>query len=345
MTHPSPPASAGTQTDKSSDIACGIKVLNAEIDGLTAMASALQQEPLGAAFSKAVDVFMAAEGRIVVSGLGKSGHVGRKIAATLASTGTPAHFVHPSEASHGDMGMIAPIDAVLMLSNSGENRELGDLIAHTRRFGVPLVAISSKADSTLMTACDIGLLLPKSEEACPMGMAPTTSSTMMLALGDALAVTAMQRRGFSADDYRILHPGGQLGKALLRVQDIMHDGDDLPLVSPDTKMSDALLSMTSKRFGCVGVITPEAGLIGIFTDGDLRRHMNADLFDKPIKDVMTAKPKTIRRSALVQEAVNFMNSSQITVLFVVDESQAARTDKVVPVGIIHMHDCLRAGIS
>jgi len=332
------------RSHRARDIKCGTGVVAAEIAGLETLSRALQQEPLRNGFSQAIDTFIRATGRIVVSGLGKSGHVARKIAATFASTGTPAQFVHPSEASHGDMGMITSSDAVLMLSNSGENRELGDLIAHTRRVGVPLVAVSSGAASTLMNATDIGLLLPPAQEACPMGLAPTTSSTMMLALGDALAVTLMQRRGFSADDYRVLHPGGQWGKALLRVQDIMHSGDDLPLVGPDTRVSDTLVEMTSKRFGCVGVLDPQNGLIGIFTDGDLRRQMHPDLFGRKVAEVMTPGPKTIRRSALVQEAVNFMNSLRIMVLFVVEDGHAP-DGTVRPVGILHMHDCLRAGIS
>lgn len=344
--HSNPLEIKGTETTppfQNEDVGCGLAVLKSEIEGLEALSHALENS-LGQSFSICMDILMAVTGRLIVSGLGKSGHIARKIAATLASTGTPAQYVHPSEASHGDMGMITASDAVLMLSNSGESHELSDLIAHTRRFSVPLIAISSKADSTMAEAADVALILPKAEEACPMGLAPTTSTTMALALGDAIAVTLMKRRGFSADDYRILHPGGQLGKALLRVQDIMHQGDDLPLVGPDVKVADALVSMTSKRFGCVGIVDDGTGLVGIFTDGDLRRKMHPDLFEKTIAEVMTERPKTIRNTALVQEAVNFMNSNRITVLFVV-EDDAQPSSGIAPVGILHMHDCLKAGIT
>lgn len=299
-------------------------------------------ETLGENFGEAVDCLAAIIGRIIVSGIGKSGHIAHKIAATLASTGSPAHFVHPAEASHGDLGMITPADALLILSNSGENEELKDLIAHTRRFSIPLISISSQADSTLVDASDIALLLPGVPEACPMGLAPTTSTTMMVALGDALAVALMQMRGFSIDDYRVLHPGGQLGKFLIRVKDIMHGAEALPLVSPETAMSEVLITMTAKGFGCAGVIDKQKGLIGIITDGDLRRHMAPDLLAQSAAKVMTQNPKTIRANAFAAEAVAFMNNSKPPFLcvFVLDD-YAKETN---PVGILHMHDCLRAGI-
>ncbi len=328
--------------DPQDPVAAGQRVLTTEAQALLDLAQALD-----GSFVRALDTLDAVTGRIIVSGLGKSGHIARKIAATLASTGAPAQFVHPAEASHGDLGMITKQDAVILLSNSGETRELGDLIAHTRRFSIPLIAFSSRATSTLMEAADVALLLPAAPEACPMGLAPTTSSTMMLALGDALAVALMERRGFSADDYRVLHPGGQLGKALIRVEDIMHEGSALPLVGTDASMSTVLLEMTTKRFGCVGVVDKEGRLVGIFTDGDLGRHMDAALLSKSVKDVMTVHPKTIRPTALVAEAVGFMNNAKITCLFVTREAGTATPNAppAKPVGIVHMHDCLRAGVT
>ncbi len=322
------------------DLAVASRVLETESGALLRLSKALDAQ-----FSQAVTALYNTTSRIIVSGMGKSGHVSRKIAATLASTGSPAQFVHPAEASHGDLGMLTPHDRVLMLSNSGENRELGDLIAHTKRFSIPLIGISSKASSTLMEAADIKLLLPSAPEACPMGLAPTTSTTMMIALGDALAVALMERRGFSADDYRVLHPGGQLAKSLVRVRDIMHGSSELPLVDINASMSTMLLEMTAKRFGCVGILDEDQQLIGIFTDGDLGRHMKADLLTKSARDVLTKNPKTIRSGALIAEAMGFMNTAKITCLFVVDDDDAQNQKPWSrPVGILHMHDCLRAGV-
>ncbi len=285
----------------------------------------------------------AIEGRVVVSGMGKSGHIARKIAATLASTGTPALFVHPAEASHGDLGMIVAGDAVLLLSNSGETPELADLIAHCRRFALPLIAITTEPASTLAKQADTVLLLPKMPEACPMGLAPTTSTTMQLALGDALAVALLRRRGFTAADFRQFHPGGKLGARLKRVAELMHTGEAVPLVSPETRMDDALLVMTEKRFGCVGVIDGAGRLIGIITDGDLRRAMGADLLTRRAGEIMTAQPRTIAPSALAAEALHQMSgrAPPITTLFVVDpEAGDGR-----PLGILHIHDLLRAGVA
>jgi arabinose-5-phosphate isomerase len=303
-------------------------------------------ESLDESFGAAVEIFLNIEGRVVVSGMGKSGHVARKVAATFASTGTPAQFVHPAEASHGDMGAITGRDAVMVMSNSGETREISDLLAHTRRYGIPLVGVASVRDSMLIQSADVGLVLPDVPEACPMGLAPTTSTTMMLALGDALAVALMERRGFTRDEYRVLHPGGQLGKALIRVSDLMHKGSELPLVRPATPMQDVLIEMTGKRFGCAGVVNHEGRLIGIITDGDLRRHMSTGLLDKTAETVMTAKPRLVRAGALAAEAVGIMNNrtSPITCLFVVDDA-AAHEASPVPIGIIHVHDCLRAGVA
>jgi len=277
-------------------------------------------------------------GRIIVTGLGKSGHVARKIAATLASTGSPAQFVHPVEASHGDLGMIGSGDAILALSNSGETTELADIVAYSRRFKIPLVAITGGSRSTLATAADIVLLLPPAAEACPMGLAPTTSTTMMMTLGDALALALLERRGFSLADFRVFHPGGRLGRRLLRVRDIMHGGQEIPLVSPPAPMSDAILVMTAKSFGCVGVRDEDGRLIGVITDGDLRRHMDNSLLERAVAEIMQRKPKTIAATALAMDALGLMNRLAITSLFVLGEDER-------PIGFLHMHDCLRAGVA
>ncbi len=316
------------------DLSVARAVLGTEAAGLRALA-----ESLDGAFAGAVDLLAGATGRVIVSGMGKSGHVGRKIAATFASTGTPAHFVHPAEASHGDLGMIVDGDVVLALSNSGETAELADLIGHCSRFGLKLIGISGRAGSTLASAADVALVLPAAREACPMGLAPTTSTTMQMALGDALAVALLTRRGFGASDFRRFHPGGRLGAKLLRVRDLLHGGDAMPLAAPDMKMQDALIVMTAKRFGCLGVV--DAGrLVGILTDGDLRRAMGPDLLDRPLAAVMTAAPRTIGPEVLAAEALHIMNARDrpITTLFVVDPQGA-------PLGILHIHDLLRAGVA
>ncbi len=330
MPKPDAPAS-GTA---SGDLEAGARVLRAEADGILALARALDGE-----FVRALDILAVVEGRIVVTGMGKSGHVARKMAATLASTGAPSLFVHPAEASHGDLGMITTGDAVLALSNSGGTSELADIIGHTRRFRIPLIAITGGAGSALAEAADVVLVLPRADEACPMGLAPTTSTTMALALGDAIAVALLERRGFSPADFKLLHPGGQLGRRLLKVADIMHGGDRLPLVAAGTAMAEAILVMTAKSFGCVGIVDEAGRLTGIVTDGDLRRHMAADLLAQPAGSVMTANPKTIRPQALAQEALAVMNMSEhpFTALFVVEDGR--------PVGIVHVHDCLRAGVA
>jgi arabinose-5-phosphate isomerase len=317
------------------DLEVGRAVLGTEAAGLRALAAALDER-----FTAAVDLLAGATGRVVVSGMGKSGHVGRKIAATLASTGTPAQFVHPAEASHGDLGMIVAGDAVLALSNSGETAELADLVAHTSRFALPLVAITARADSTLATAADVALLLPATAEACPMGLAPTTSTTMQMALGDALAVALLSRRGFTAADFHRIHPGGRLGARLTRVRDLMHTGDAMPLAPPDMPMHQALLLITEKHFGCLGVTGADGRLAGIVTDGDLRRAMGPDLLARTVGSVMTAAPRTIGPDALAAEALHEMNARArpITALFVVDSGQ-------LPIGILHIHDLLRAGVA
>jgi len=291
-------------------------------------------------FSRAIETMLAVSGRVIVSGMGKSGLIGRKVAATLASTGTPAHFVHPAEASHGDLGALVPGDALLMLSWRGETAELSDLITYAKRFHIPLIGIAANPDSALMQAADVKLLMPQSREACPMGLAPTTSTTLMLVLGDALAVALMERRGFSADRYRELHPGGSLGRALIRVSDLMHDGEDIPLAVETELMQQVLIVMAARRFGCVGITDEHGALIGIVTDGDLSRHMSRDLLDKTAGEVMTRNPKIAARDQLAVEALAFMNDNKITRLFVLDPEDQSRK----PVGILHIHDCLRAGL-
>jgi arabinose-5-phosphate isomerase len=310
-------------------------VLGTEAAGLRALAAALDDS-----FTRAVQLLDNATGRVVVSGMGKSGHVARKIAATLASTGTPALFVHPAEASHGDLGMIVAGDVVLALSNSGETVELADLVAHTRRFGLKLIGVTARDGSALATAADVALLLPAAAEACPMGLAPTTSTTMQLALGDALAVALLTRRGFTAVDFRQFHPGGKLGARLRRVRDLMHVGEAVPLAPPDTPMDRALLLITEKRFGCLGITDPGGRLVGIITDGDLRRALGPDLLVRRAAEVMTTSPRTVGPEALAAEALHIMNARErlITSLFVVDTGGR-------PVGILHVHDLLRAGIA
>jgi arabinose-5-phosphate isomerase len=298
------------------------------------------REALDGAFSQAVDLIVGTRGRVIVSGMGKSGHVARKVAATLASTGTPAHFVHPAEASHGDLGAVTRSDALVILSNSGETPELKDLITFAKRFSVPLIGIAGRADSALLRAADVALLLPQAKEACPMGLAPTTSTTLMLVLGDALAVALMERRGFTPDQYRELHPGGALGKSLLRVRDIMHEGDELPLVRETSSLREALHVMTAKRFGCAGITDGTGRLVGIFTDGDLRRSVERMTPKSTIAELMTKSPKTVAGSDLAAQALATMNRHNINVLFVVDPS--GRPGR--PIGILHLHDCLRAGL-
>jgi arabinose-5-phosphate isomerase len=292
-------------------------------------------DQLGESFVQAVETIFNAQGRVVLTGVGKSGHVGRKIAATLASTGTPAMFVHANEASHGDLGMIGADDVVLALSKSGEVKELTDVIHYAKRLGVPLIAMTAAASSALGKAADILLLLPDAPEATDGVNAPTTSTTLQIALGDALSVAVLERRGFTADDFRIYHPGGKLGAMLRTVSDVMHGPDDLPLVAPTAPMADALLVMTEKRFGCVGVQEPGGRLGGLITDGDLRRHMDG-LLGLTAQDVMTANPRTIGPDVLAAEALRLMNERRITVLFVVSDDR--------PVGILHIHDLLRAGV-
>ncbi len=334
---PLPPgvAKLNLAADLNPDLETARNVLATESAGLHALAASLGDE-----FSRAIEVLVGITGRVVVTGMGKSGHIGRKIAATFASTGTPALFVHPAEASHGDLGMVVAGDAVLALSNSGETTELADLIAHATRFGLPLVAITGRAGSSLAEAADVALILPGAREACPMGLAPTTSTTMQIALGDAIAVALLNRRGFGPTDFRAIHPGGRLGVRLKRVRDLMHGPEALPLAAPETAMDAALITMTAKRFGCLGVVDAEGRLIGVLTDGDLRRAMGPALLARRVGDLMTPNPRTIAPDALAAEALHEMNATDrpITFLFVVDHNRA-------PVGILHIHDLLRAGVA
>jgi len=309
------------------------RVMALERDGL-----ALLSESLDHQFTASIDVMRTLKGRVICSGVGKSGHVARKIAATLASTGTPAQFVHPTEASHGDLGMITPDDAVLALSKSGETKELGDIIAYCRRFGTPLIGMTCGPESALAKASDHLLLVPDAPEACAETRAPTTSTTLMMALGDALAVALLEARGFTAQDFKMYHPGGALGAALSTVGDLMHSGDAMPLIDLDARMSDALIEISAKGLGCVGVVDPDGAIVGMVTDGDLRRHMGPNLLDQPVAEIMTRDPKTGMPGMLAADALRFMTagSVKITQLFIVEDGR--------PAGLLHIHDLLRAGV-
>lgn len=313
-------------------VATGRRVIRREAEALAMLA-----DHLGDSFARAVEMILAAEGRVIVSGMGKSGHIARKIAATLASTGTPAQFVHPAEASHGDLGMVLKGDVALVLSNSGETPELADIIAHTRRFSIPMIGVAGREGSTLLRQADVAILLPPAPEACDQGIVPTTSTTMTLALGDALAIALMEHRAFTPEHFRVFHPGGKLGARLARVRDLMHG--DIPLATADTPMSEALLTMTQKGFGVLGVVDESGHLRGVITDGDLRRHMDG-LLSHRVAEVMTPNPRTIGPDQLAEKAVAVMNEKKITSLFVV----ASGTDGA-PLGLIHIHDCLRAGVA
>jgi arabinose-5-phosphate isomerase len=327
---------ASSAHPKRSLIDSALRTLEAGSGGIAALAAAMQNG-LARPFAAAIELIRGARGRVVVSGMGKSGHVGHKIAATLASTGTPAFFVHPAEASHGDLGMITPDDVIMALSWSGETAELKNLIDYSRRFRIGLIAVTAEASSTLGQAADVVLALPPAREACPHNLAPTTSSLMQLVLGDAIAIALLESRGFTAVDFRNLHPGGRLGAALTFVRALMHAGAATPLAPRGTRMADALVEMTSKGFGCIGITEARGALAGIITDGDLRRHMRADLLDAKVEEVMTKAPITVRPDQLASEALEILNSAKITALFVVDDG--------LPVGIVHLHDLLRAGVA
>lgn len=317
-------------------LASALRTLSVEAAGIAALEAALANG-LGEPFAAAVSLLRAAKGRVIVTGMGKSGHVGRKIAATLASTGTPAFFIHPGEASHGDLGMVTPDDVILALSWSGETVELRDMVAFSRRFGVGLVAITSIGDSALGKAADVVLELPRAEEACPNGLAPTTSTLMQLAIGDALAIALLEVRGFTAADFRTFHPGGKLGAVLTQARDVMHGGEALPLARTGTPMAGVILEMTTKGFGCCGILDAEGRLVGMVTDGDLRRHMGPDLLGRPVDEVMNRSPKTVRPDQFASEIIDLLNRTKITAMFAVEEGR--------PIGILHVHDLLRAGVA
>lgn len=345
--HSSPPRSQasarhrGRQNDVSAKaidgaVSCGVRTVKIEAEGLAALAAALKRD-MAQDFSDAVRAIAASRGRVIVTGIGKSGHVGQKLAATFASTGTPAFFVHPSEAAHGDLGMVTADDVVLAISWSGETVELKNVITYSRRFKVPLIAITSRRDSALGRSSDIVLELPRAKEACPHGLAPTTSTTMQLTLGDCLAIALLEAKGFTAHDFRVFHPGGSLGAQLKFVSDVMHKEDRLPLASEDEAMGAALVTMTQKSFGCLGVVNSKGKLVGIVTDGDLRRHMGDRLLTARTGDIMTRKPKTVSPGTLASAALEMINAARITALFVVDKGK--------PVGIVHVHDLLRIGVA
>ena len=316
------------------DLASAKRTIDKEIEALRMMENELDEN-----LSKALDLIESCRGRIIVTGMGKSGHIGRKIAATFASTGTPAFFVHPSEASHGDLGMLTTADVVLAISNGGESKELSDILLYCKRFGIPLIAITKNPQSSLGKNSDLVLKLPDDGEACPLGLAPTSSTTATLVMGDILAVEKKKKKGFSETDYKQRHPGGKLGAILRRVSDLMHSGAEMPIVNEDTVMQEALLEMTSKMLGCVGIINKKGELVGIITDGDLRRWLSPELMTEKACKVMTKNPQTISPDALAIEALNKMNNTGkgITNLFVVEGKK--------PVGVIHIHDCLRAGVA
>jgi arabinose-5-phosphate isomerase len=327
--------STGT-TPVNAAVQSALRTLEAEGSGIAAIEAALRSD-LGEAFARATDLIRQAKGRVIVTGLGKSGHIARKVAATFASTGTPAFFVHAAEAGHGDLGMITTDDVVLALSWSGEQAEMKALITYAKRFRIALIAMTAEGDSTLSQAADVALTLPKAREACPHNLAPTTSSLMLLALGDALAIALLEGRGFTSVDFSVLHPGGKLGAMLKHVGEIMHTGEAVPLKPLGTSMPEALVEMTSKGFGCVGIVDARGAIAGIVTDGDLRRHMvRPDLMTALVDEVMTKNPKTIRGNLLASEALEILNASKITALIVTEANK--------PVGIVHLHDLLRAGV-
>ena len=316
------------------DIACAKQTIDREVEALRALENSLDNS-----LSAALDLMESVKGRVIVTGMGKSGHIGRKIAATLASTGTPSFFIHPAEASHGDLGMLTEEDVVLAISNGGESRELSDILVYCKRYGIPLIAMTKNPESTLGKAGDILLKLPDNGEACPLGLAPTSSTTATLVYGDILAIGLIERKGFTKTDYKRRHPGGKLGAILQKVSDLMHTGEEMPLVNEQTNMQEALLVMSSKMLGCVGIVNDKGELTGIITDGDLRRFLTPDILKNKVTTVMTHNPKTIEPDVLAAEALKTMNTTGrgITQLFVLQDKK--------PIGIIHIHDCLRAGVA
>lgn len=315
-----------------SDKNCAMRTIDSELNTLLML-----RENLNSSLTVALDIMQNTEGRIVVTGMGKSGHIGKKIAASLASTGTPAFFVHPAEASHGDLGMIADTDVVIAISNSGESRELIDILNYCKRFGIKLICITKNPYSSLGKAGDVVLTLPDNGEACPLGLAPTSSTTATLVLGDILTACLIERKGFTKVDFNARHPGGKLGSILQRVSDLMHTGADIPLLDENSDMQHVLLEMTSKRLGCVGFINSEGCLTGMLTDGDLRRCMSAEIFDKKAVDLMTKNPKTVTKDLMASEVLKIMNDKKITNIFVIENNK--------PAGVVHIHDLLSRGVA
>lgn len=320
--------------DVSATIASALRTLRTEMSGLAALTEALEGE-LAGPFGDAVSLIAGISGRVIVTGVGKSGHIGSKIAATLASTGTPAFFVHPAEANHGDLGMIASDDAIVAISWSGETSELKGIVAYARRFAIPIIAVTSGERSALAREASVVIRLPKAVEACPHGLAPTTSTLMQLVVGDALAVALLEAKGFTREHFRTFHPGGQLGASLVKVGEIMHSGESMPLLAIGSDMRAAILEISRKGFGCVAVVDDDGKLAGIITDGDIRRHLEGDLLSMPVADVMTRNPKTASPGTLAGSALQLINASSITTVVVVEEER--------PVGIVHLHDLLRIG--
>ena len=321
-------------TSENQDISSAKRTIDKEVETLR-----IKEDELGNNdnLSKALDLMQNTKGRVIVTGMGKSGHIGHKIAATLASTGTPAFFVHPGEASHGDLGMLTNDDVVLAISNGGESKELSDIIVYCKRYGIPLISMTKNPDSSLGRAGDVLLKLPDHGEACPLGLAPTSSTTATLVLGDILAVCLLERKGFSKLDYKQRHPGGKLGAILQKVSDLMHTGKEMPLINKDATMKEALLEMTAKMLGSVGIVDTDGKLIGMITDGDLRRCMSDNILSKNVAEIMTKNPKTTTPDILASELLKILNENKITQMFVIDNG--------MPVGIIHIHDCFNAGVA
>ncbi len=325
-----------TDDERREAVASALRTVTIEQAGLSALAAAFD-DGLAEPFQQAIEMLSALNGRVIVTGVGKSGHIGSKIAATLASTGTPAFFVHPAEANHGDLGMIAPDDAILAMSWSGESLELKGIVGYSRRFGIPLIAITAGETSALARQADVVLTLPKTPEACPHGLAPTTSTLLQLAIGDALAVALLEARGFTPDHFRTLHPGGQLGASLTLIREVMHKGSEIPAVGLGTQMPDAMMMLSKKRFGCVCVVDADGRLAGIVTDGDLARNLDRNLAETPVEDIMTRKPKTAKPQMLASAALRVLNEHHISALIVVEDEK--------PVGVVHFHDLLRIGVA
>lgn len=341
MVEPQPHTPDGDAEFRARMIESAVHTLNTEAEGIAALSAALR-DGLGRTLTAAVEIIRAsqkndARGRLIVTGMGKSGHVARKLAATFASTGTPASFVHPSEASHGDLGMIMDEDVIFALSWSGETAELKNIIDYAKRRNIALIGMTSDANSTLGRAADVVLALPQAREACPHNLAPTTSSLMQLALGDALAIALLEARGFSAQQFHVLHPGGRLGALLKFARDVMRTGHAIPLARAGSRMADAIVEMSAKGVGCIGIVDAHSQLCGIITDGDLRRHMRPGLTEATVDEIMTPRPKSCRPDQLVSEVIEMLNSKKITAMFVVEGSR--------PVGVVHLHDLLRIGVA